>query len=117
MSDVDNSENLRKIVRRLPLHLRTKWTDIAHTIYEICREPNFLDLSKFVDERVRVASSIYGIDVVQETWKSKNSKPQNMSSENVAKKKTTTLSSFTEDETPGYDKECSCCSGKCAHIS
>ena len=117
VSDVDNSENLRKIVRRLPLHLITKWADIAYTIYEIGREPSFLDLSKFVDERARVASSIYGIDVVQETWKSKYSKPQNMSSENVAKRKTTTLSSFTEDEGPGYDRECSCCSGKCADIS
>ena len=117
VSDVENSENLRKIVRRLPLHLRTKWADIAYTIYEIGREPSFLDLSKFVDERARVASSIYGIDVVQETWKSKYSKPQNMSSENVAKKKTTTLSSFTEDEGPGYDRQCSCCSGKCADIS
>ena len=40
-----------------------------------------------------------------------------MSSENVAKKKTATLSSFTEDEGTGYDREGSCCSGKCADIS
>ena len=47
-SDVDNSEHLRRIVKRLPMHLRTKWTDIAYFISapvgetDLGREPRFL---------------------------------------------------------------------------
>ena len=33
-SDVDNTENLRRIVKRLPTHLRSKWADVAHSINE-----------------------------------------------------------------------------------
>ncbi|CAG2224527.1 unnamed protein product [Mytilus edulis] len=34
VSDIDNTNNLRKIVKRLPMHLRVKWVDIAHSITE-----------------------------------------------------------------------------------
>ena len=63
-SDVDNSEHLRRIVKRLPMRLRTKWADTAYFISEpvgerdLGREPCFSDLAKFVDERSRVASSM-----------------------------------------------------------
>ena len=49
-SDVDNSENLRRIVKRLPMHLRTKWVDVAYLISEPVRgtnpgrKPRFSDL-------------------------------------------------------------------------
>ena len=67
-SDVDNTENLRRIVKRLPMHLRAKWVDVAHSINEPAsgrhgREPRFSDLAKFVDENSRIASSIYGLDL------------------------------------------------------
>ncbi|CAC5402358.1 unnamed protein product [Mytilus coruscus] len=42
-SDIDNSENLRCIVKRLPMHMRTRWVDIAHSISESGREPRFSD--------------------------------------------------------------------------
>ena len=58
VSDVDNTENLKQIVRRLPMHMRTKWVETAHIISESGREPRFADLSKFVDERSRLASSM-----------------------------------------------------------
>ena len=31
-SDVNNTENLRRIMKRLPMHLRAKWVDVAHSI-------------------------------------------------------------------------------------
>ncbi|VDI76656.1 thioredoxin domain-containing protein 10 [Mytilus galloprovincialis] len=40
-SDIDNSENLRCIVKRFPMHMRTRWVDIAHSISESGREPSF----------------------------------------------------------------------------
>lgn len=72
-SDVDNSENLRSIVKRLPMHLTTKWTDVAYLIREPVRgtnpgrEPRFSELAKFVDEKSCVASSTYGVDLTKET--------------------------------------------------
>lgn len=65
-SDFDNSDNLRRIVRRLPTHLRTRWVDVAHSITESGREPRFSDLTKFVDERARISSSMFGLDLVRE---------------------------------------------------
>ncbi|VDI64456.1 Hypothetical predicted protein [Mytilus galloprovincialis] len=66
-SDIDNSENLRCIVKRLPMHMRTKLIDIAHSIGESGREPRFSDLAKFVDEKSRIASSMYGYDLLEKT--------------------------------------------------
>ena len=37
-SDVDNSENLRRIVKRLPMHLRSIWVDVAYLISEPLEE-------------------------------------------------------------------------------
>ncbi|XP_055998880.1 uncharacterized protein LOC130047581 [Ostrea edulis] len=65
-SDIGNSDNLRRIVKRIPMHLRTKWVDIAHSITESGREPRFSDLVKFVDDKSRVANSMYGLDLTRE---------------------------------------------------
>ncbi|CAG2227643.1 unnamed protein product [Mytilus edulis] len=70
-SDIDNSENLRCIVKRLPMHMRTRWVDIAHSISESGREPRFSDLAKFVDEKSRIASSMYGYDLCRENNQNK----------------------------------------------
>ena len=78
-SDVDNTENLRQIVKRLPMQLRAKWVDVAHSINEPAsgrpgREPRFSDLTNFVDDKSRVASSMYGFDLTRENSHSKGSK-------------------------------------------
>ena len=76
-SDVDNSENLRRVVKRLPMHLRSRWVDVAYLISEPARgmdpgrEPRISDLAKFVDEKSRVASSMYGVDLTKEDSQSK----------------------------------------------
>ena len=77
-SDVDKSENLRRIVKRSPVHLRTKWADIAYFISEPVRGtdpgrvPYFSDLAKLVDEKSPVASWLYGVDLTKETIQSKH---------------------------------------------
>lgn len=43
------------------MHLTTNWVEIAHLITESGREPRFSDLVKFVDERSRIANSMYGL--------------------------------------------------------
>ena len=75
-SDVDNSEHLRRVVKRLPMHLGARWADVAHSINEPAlgypgREAKFSDLAKFVDEKSRVASSMYGLDLSRENTPNK----------------------------------------------
>ena len=62
-TDLDNCENLLKIVRRLPMYLRAQWADRADYVLESGREPNFKDLAKFVEDKARSASTIYGQDL------------------------------------------------------
>lgn len=42
MSDVNNTENLRKIVGRLPVHIRSKWVERASSLIEQGVEPSFV---------------------------------------------------------------------------
>ena len=62
-ADMDNSENLLRIVRRLPMHVRARWADIADSIIESGREPGFVHLTEFVQNRARVANNVYGKDL------------------------------------------------------
>ncbi len=85
-SDVDNSENLRRIVRRLPMHLRSRWAEIAHSIFGSGRRTKLLvDLTKCIDERSHVANSVYGLDIVKENVRV--SGPSHGPAQNVAKVK------------------------------
>ena len=55
-SDLNNSENLLRIVRRLPMHLRTKWVDRADQIIEAGTESLFSDLVRFMEKRARMVN-------------------------------------------------------------
>ncbi|CAG2233547.1 unnamed protein product [Mytilus edulis] len=119
-SDIDNSENLRCIVKRLPMHMRTRWVDIAHSISESGREPRFSDLAKFVDEKSRIASSMYGYDLCRENNQSKTdnrvftSKHHN---NDTVKSKVTMLSTQSLNNTAKYEHKCNCCTGTCVDLT
>jgi hypothetical protein len=74
-ADLDNSENLLQIVRRLPMHLRSKWADKADSIIEDGEEPRFDDLAAFIERQARVASTMYGQDLAVPTKKVPNHSP------------------------------------------
>ena len=62
---------ITRIVKRLPMHLRSRWVDVAYLISEPARgmntwrESRFSDLANFVDEKSRVASSMYDVDLTK----------------------------------------------------
>ena len=115
VSDVDNSENLRRIVKRLPMHMRTKWVEVAHSINESGREPRFSDLVKFVDEKARVANSMYGLDLSKDRNETKGSTVNKFKSVDRFKGKATTLSTQSDN---GITKHtCNCCSGSCRDLA
>ena len=82
------------------------------------REPRFSDSSKLVDEKSRVASSMYGLDLAREYSQSKSErfslgKPQN----NGRKVKVTTLTTNSEGESVKREHKCGCCSGTCSDLT
>ena len=83
VSDLDNSENLLKITRRLPNHIRDKWVERADSIIEAGYEPNFADLTRFVQERVRVVNNVYGKDLNQSKNVTQQSKSKSLKSTKV----------------------------------
>ena len=111
VSDIDNSDSLRRIVKRLPTYLRVKWVDVAHSIMESGREPRFSDLSKFIDQKVRVANSTYGLDLVRESKSHVSHKSHGSHKESEVKTKVTTLTTQNKKVETSQRTSCVCCSG------
>ncbi|KAF5395798.1 hypothetical protein PHET_11422 [Paragonimus heterotremus] len=65
-SDLNSCRTIETIVRRLPSELRFKLADEAAIITRSSREPQFADLTRFVEERADNASLRYGIDALQD---------------------------------------------------
>ncbi|CAG2190453.1 unnamed protein product [Mytilus edulis] len=120
-SDIDNSENLRCIVKRLPMHMRTRWVDIAHSISESGREPRFSDLAKFVDENHALLVLCMITIFVEKTIRARlhdnrvfTSKHHN---NDTVKSKVTMLSTQSLNNTAKYEHKCNCCTGTCVDLT
>ena len=78
-TDLNNSENLRKLVRRLPMYIHTRWVERVDSSIESGVELLFSHLTTFVQHRVHVANSVNGKDLVesnQTKFKGKSSPKQ-----------------------------------------
>jgi len=101
MSDVNNTENLRKIVRRLPLHIRSKWVERASSLIEQGFEPSFDHLLTFVRERSIVANTMYGYDLANESGKQTVNSPRNSHMNPSQRNKVVTLSTGSDKRNTG----------------
>ena len=61
-ADVNSSGNLVRVVKRLPVHLQSKWADKAGSLITQGIEPTFEHLTKFVDERAILGNTMYWHD-------------------------------------------------------
>ena len=68
-SDLNCSENIAKIVRRLPASLQTRWLRFSAAIESEGREPNFVDLKRFVLSEANIVKSSYSTAVGQKSKK------------------------------------------------
>ncbi|CAG2250996.1 unnamed protein product [Mytilus edulis] len=117
VSDIDNTDNLRKIVKRLPMHLRVKWVDIAHSITENGREPRFSDLANFIDKKSRLASSMFGLDLVRENSNTYRKDIDKHTDMNTREKVSTFASNNMYDsKATTQDHKCICCNGTCNNL-
>jgi hypothetical protein len=113
-ADMNNTETLRKIVRRLPFHVRAKWVDKADRFLVAGVEPSFSHLTEFVENRARVANTMYGQDLG-----SVPSKKAIVSNHYSAKKATTLATQGGDGKAYSYVKrnegshawKCPSCSG------
>ena len=119
-SDINNTDNLKRIVSRLPVHVQGRWADKADMLLqEEMREPDFSDLSKFIKKRARVASSVYGLEL------SKDANPARFSrfghSQYTKSKpglRKPAYGKSTVYSTSGKTlRKCWCCSGQCPSLA
>ena len=72
---MNSSDNLLKVVKRLPVHLQSKWADRAGSLTLAGTEPTFIDLAGFVEEKALLVNTTYGRIVRSTPDKERSSKP------------------------------------------
>ncbi|VDP88708.1 unnamed protein product [Echinostoma caproni] len=59
-ADLNARHTLEAIVRYLPADIQQRWAEKAVIIGRIGREPNFTELTEFIQNRAKVANSRFG---------------------------------------------------------
>ena len=58
LDEINSADNLRRIVDKLPLHLKTKWLEIADSrVQQVGQRPRIHHISQFVTTKARVANN------------------------------------------------------------
>ena len=86
-ADTNSSDNLVKIVKRLPLHLQSKWANEAGNLTLTGIESTFSHLAKFLEGKAMLASTMYGEIVGSAPDKERNTKQPSKEKKPLAKTK------------------------------
>ena len=57
LDEINSADNLRRIVMRLPFHLRTKFVEVADQIQQSGQRPNISHIAEFVKVKARAANN------------------------------------------------------------
>ena len=57
LEEINSADNLRRIVNRLPFHLKTKWFEVADSIQQSGQRPKIHHIAQFVTIKARVANN------------------------------------------------------------
>ncbi|XP_068720606.1 uncharacterized protein [Montipora capricornis] len=57
LDEINSADNLRRIVMRLPFHLRTKFVEVADQIQQSGQRPNISPIAEFVKVKARAANN------------------------------------------------------------
>ena len=93
VSDLDHMNTLRELVKKLPMHLRAKWTEQAGKIIEEGRKPRFEDFLKFIQQRAKLVNNEFGTDMAN-SIKPKNGKNEKGGTKGENRDKGNKISSF-----------------------
>ena len=64
VSDLNHTNTLMELNRKLPYFMRGKWAECAGRIIESGRRPKFTDFLKFVKDRAKLVNNEFGEDLV-----------------------------------------------------
>ncbi|XP_078372731.1 uncharacterized protein LOC144656384, partial [Oculina patagonica] len=115
IDEVNSADNLRRIVQRLPFHLRTKFVEVADGIQQSGKRPNIKDISSFVAVKARAANNpVFGgvMDVTPDSKRgtSKQKPPSSKTSE-PSPNRITTLNTQGTVNSRVKTRVCPACSG------
>ncbi|XP_028404040.1 uncharacterized protein LOC114526663 [Dendronephthya gigantea] len=118
VADLDHMHILRELVKKLPMYLSAKWTELAGNLFESEQRPRFEHFLKFVKEKAKLVNNEFGKDMSITTY----SKPKLSSKDlagNIGKsdlKYTSFAASGMEDSvrqiSPNRKSTCEVCSGQ-----
>ncbi|XP_078380333.1 uncharacterized protein LOC144663310 [Oculina patagonica] len=115
IDEVNSADNLRRIVQRLPFHLRTKFVEVADGIQQSGKRPNIKDISSFVAVKARAANNpVFGgvMDVTPDSKRGtlKQRPPSSKTSE-PSPNRITTLNTQGTVNSRVKTRVCPACSG------
>lgn len=113
LDEINSADNLRRIVQRLPFHLRTKFVEVADSIQQSGKRPSIRHISAFVETKARAANNPVFGGVMDATHDSKQgpTKPRSGGKSPPPKHNTTlntqgsTFSQQSNTSTSGSGKE------------
>ena len=73
--DLGHMNTLRELAKKMPMHLRAKWTEQAGNIIEKDRKLGFEDFLKFIQKRARLVNNELGTDMAY-SMKTKSAKSE-----------------------------------------
>ena len=79
LEEINSADNLRRIVQRLPFHLRTKFVEIADQIQQTGQRTNISHIAEFVKVKARAANNpVFGcvVDVARDRSDNLRRKPK-----------------------------------------
>ena len=119
ISDLNHTNTLMKLNRKLPYFMRGKWAECAGRIIESGRRPKFADFIKFVKDRAKLVNNEFGEDLVLNSPRKKK-RVNERGGRSVPK-----INSFTTKAEPGQigsqdgtkkvfgpSRKCPACSGQ-----
>ena len=118
LEQINNLENIRRIVGRLPGYMKSKWVELAYSITKKGQSVKFTDLCKFVNERASLESSMFGLDFAnalkQAPSQGKPGNSRGVHDKYSYNKGYQGTSLATAGSVPN---KCRCCSGTCSKLA
>ena len=57
LDEVNSVDSLKRIIDRLPFHLKANWLEVANSIQECIQRPRIHNISEFVPDRAQAANN------------------------------------------------------------
>ncbi|PFX17955.1 hypothetical protein AWC38_SpisGene17711 [Stylophora pistillata] len=98
LDEINSADNLRRIVQRLPYHLRTKFVEVADQIQQTGQRTNISHIAEFVKVKARVANNpVFGcvVDIARDRSENERRKPKSRSATLTGER----VSTFNTQET------------------